>query len=710
MFQVQRVRGRLFEIEILVPPGLQLTSVGPAEVVESAVAHPESATAGVLDQREADHGQGQVLVLHLTPQARVLKMFSLRLRGQERTGGDGPVRLGLFSVRDGLSNTNLVSLLADRRVSFEVADGLAERGRGESGSFRQLPTPEATAIPKAGSIERMPIALLKSSQNPRWLTGRLVRHRTQIDHDTRISARVNQRLIEVRQDTELHVRHGALSALVVLVPLSRSQVWQVQGKETLRREELDHPPEGPGRFRLVFDPPVTESTLLTFRFQLPLGLAGPGAAETQALIPRFVFEQGTSSSTRLDLTSAPGVTLASRDGAWTPLDAPADTVTAGERTRSYRLTRPADPASGFALSVGLLDQLALPSLVVPRTLLRTVLTADHESRTRAWYWMDTHPVAVSLRLPDDARWIRARVDGRVTDQVEREAPGQSYRVALPAEPPTRPVLLEVEYQLASRPSGGLCPPPQLPDDAVLGQSLWEVRIPWTEAIVGVPRGWDDANDWYWDAYVWKRRPSRAAAKLLSWVAGSAAQTTEPEDELAAEEPDGAHGYLFGRAGKPTPLDPWLASRVGLIVCCSGGVLLVGFVLMFSRVPFRAIWVVVATLGLVFSAIVHHSALVLAVQSAFGGIVLTVLGFTLQGLVARARSARLPTIAPSSQAGAAASPSAVDDGSLVRPEGVGSDDSTAIRARASSTMDFAPQALVLAPDQNTGRGSRLGHPG
>ena len=33
--EVQRVRGRLFEIQVAIPPGLQLLSVGPPELVES---------------------------------------------------------------------------------------------------------------------------------------------------------------------------------------------------------------------------------------------------------------------------------------------------------------------------------------------------------------------------------------------------------------------------------------------------------------------------------------------------------------------------------------------------------------------------------------------------------------------------------------------------------------------------------------------------
>jgi len=36
------------------------------------------------------------------------------------------------------------------------------------------------------------------------------------------------------------------------------------------------------------------------------------------------------------------------------------------------------------------------------------------------------------------------------------------------------------------------------------QSLWELRLPWSQALVGIPRDWSDENQWYWTGYAWKR--------------------------------------------------------------------------------------------------------------------------------------------------------------------------------------------------------------
>ena len=352
-----------------------------------------------------------------------------------------------------------------------------------------------------------------------------------------------------------------------------------------------------------------------------------------------------------------------------------------------------------------MDQVSLPNLVVPRSLLRSVLGIDNESRTHAWYWIEAHPSSVSFSLPDRAQWIRARIDGRAADQVEHEPSGGFYRLSLPPESQSKPVLIEIEYQLSGNWADQVCAAPELPAEAVVLQTLWEVQIPWSQALIGVPRGWADENDWHWDFYVWKRRPWRPFSKLVGWVAGSPTQTAIL-DEMLGEEPESSHSYLFGRSGKAVAMNLWVANRAAIIAGCSGSVLLLGFLLMFSRARFRAIWIVVVGLCLLASALVHPSVLLLVAQSALSGVVLTLLGFVIQRLIERARSSGVPAIPmplPSpAQAGAG--------GSQIGPDGVGSDDSTAIRARSSSTMDYAPQPLTLEPEQDSVRSSRVGQSG
>jgi hypothetical protein len=99
-------------------------------------------------------------------------------------------------------------------------------------------------------------------------------------------------------------------------------------------------------------------------------------------------------------------------------------------------------------------------------------------------------------------------------------------------------------------------------------------------------------------------------------------------------------------------------------------------------------------------------LLLVAQSALSGVILTLLGCLIQRLIERSRSAAAPAIplpsAGPGQAGAGAA--------QIGPDGVGSDDSTAIRARAASTMDYAPGPVTLGQEQESARSSRVRQPG
>ena len=132
------------------------------------------------------------------------------------------------------------------------------------------------------------------------------------------------------------------------------------------------------------------------------------------------------------------------------------------------------------------------------------------------------------------------------------------------------------------------------------------------------------------------------------------------------------------------------NRAAIIAGCSGSVLLLGFLLMFSRARFRAIWIVVVGLCLLASALGHPSVLLLVAQSALSGVVLTLLGFVIQRLIERARSSGVPAIPMPL-------PARHRRVREVRRSGLtGWAPMTPRRsARASSPMDHAPQAWTLS---------------
>ena len=637
--QIQRVRGRLFDLEIAVPTDLQLTSVGPSEVVESAIPIP---ARGLTTKGEEPRPAAQVLKVHLTPSGRDLRSFSLRLRGQQRTVPEGAVKLGLFATRDGVCTVSTVSLFADRELGFEPDTETTLQDDTEGAAFRlqprgELPTGGPTT-PPAG--ERSLIAVFKSNQNPSWLRGRLTRHPMSITHDTRITAHLARRSIDVRQDTELRVRHGSISSVTVRVPLPRSLVWQVQGKETIKREELDEKAGDSRRYRLVFNPPILESSVLSFRFQVPVDVAASDAEPGKATIPWIGVEEGTSTSTTVELTTTPGIKASAADAAWIGAALDDGEPGGGSHRQVYRSSKPVTEAVGFTLSARLMDQVALPPMVVPRVLLHTVLGIDNESKTHARYWIESHPATVSFSLPGQAQWIRARIDGRIADQVEHEPARGLYRLTLPPESQSKPVLVELEYELPAPSNGQVCCAPELPAEAVVLQTFWELQIPWNQAVIGVPAGWADENDWHWDFYVWKCRPWKPFSRLVGWVAGC--RHRRPAWTRCSERNRTARIAIFSAVrASPSPStsgwrtaprsSPSARAACSCWASCS----------MFSRARFRVIWAVAAALCLVVSALVHPSVLLLVIQSALSGVVLTLLGLLIQGLVERAGSPPRP---------------------------------------------------------------------
>jgi hypothetical protein len=697
--EVERIRGRLFAVDVTVPAGVEFLTAGPPELIQSQSARKATQNGAA----EAHTGPpAQVLTLQLTPLARDQKTFVLSLASRQRIGQEQDLRLGLLAPAGGMAGTSVVSLFARRNATFEPEKGSGPGDDGGTSEFRMLPT-ATPAADGAGTGERVADAVFSSDQRPSWLRGRLIRHPRTISYETTVSAQVFAGRVEVRQDTALQVRNGSVRSLSVRAPFARAELWDVQGKEYARREEIG-PADKDREYRLHFDPPITDRSLLTFRFRLPLEPALSAAAEARNQIPWIRIDDAATGSTTLLLTATPGIKAVAEEAAWGGTGAEWENQAGSGLTQRYRLLRPGGEGerAGLPFTARLLEQVPMPPVVAPRALLRTVVGPARDSRTHAWYWLDSHGSELPFRLPAGARLVRARIDGRATDQLESGTANESYRLILPGESKSKPVLVELVYQVPAAEAGPVWSPPMLEEGAVVLQTLWLVQIPASQTLVGTPTGWADENEWYWDIYVWKRRPWRSVARLAAWLTGSPAQSVNV-DEVLGEEPDDSHGFLFGRSDGPGPLRPTLASRAWVVALCSGTVLLLGFFVMFSRVRFRIVWMVIAALGVLAAALAQPSVLLLVAQSAVSGVILTLLGLLIQRLIGRDRAwirpleSSMHTPRPASDGAPAATPA-----------GVGSDDSTAVRVRRpSSTVDYVASPVSLAPEHEPSGGSRTG---
>ena len=679
---VQRVRGRLFEIEIGVAPELKAPTAGPAELIESATPMARDGAAAGLPARSE-----RILKLRLTALGRDQKSLSLKLVGRQDAPTSGEARLGLFTPRGAVSTSAAFSLYTGRDLTVESLDeplfneAPRDDGKAEGELFASV----------FGSAASPPSLRLRSTRNPGVLKVRLEHHPLEITHETKVSAQIDRLGVDVRQESAVRVRYGAVRSLIVKVPAKTASSWTLSSKEAIPREDLGAAPDGARRFRLTFDRPIVGTSTLAFRYRLPLGRSLGSAEPTSFPISWIQIEEGTAGDCVFDLTPDPNVKLTMNDPSWSRAqDADAD-LPGTASTLRYRLIPGATAPKGLNVSAELVESVSLPRLVVSRALLAATLGFDDDLRVHAWYALDAHPASLSLSLPEGARWIRARVDGRAVDQIEPVGEGESYRFGLPPESPGRSVVVELEYQASAATVRKAWEPPKLLEGADVLQTYWLVQVPWNAALIGLPGGWADENRWYWDLYVWKRRPVATLDELIGWATGATAATPPPE-EIVADR--GFHGYLFGRAGPPSALDAWIASRAWIIVVCSGLVLALGFAATFVRLGERWVWGGAAVVGLLSAMFLHPSVIALFLQAGSCGFVLTLFGYLIHRTPHRdggVGSSARPGSAPASGLGF--------DSSLrsAAGVGVGSDDSTAVRVRVSSTMDY----LSLQPAPESG---------
>jgi hypothetical protein len=188
------------------------------------------------------------------------------------------------------------------------------------------------------------------------------------------------------------------------------------------------------------------------------------------------------------------------------------------------------------------------------------------------------------------------------------------------------------------------------------------------------------------------------ASLNEWIKGAGLSTSAIGDSNGSAGDD-SDRYLFSRTGQPSDFSVWIVPRSWLVGVCSGATLFVGFLAIFAKLRFRTIWLGVAALGLVAAVLVRPSVTFLAIQSAAIGVVLTLVGLSLEGLIERRKS----QAAPPRRSSVITSPAGADS-SLNRSPDVGSDDSTAIRVRVASTLDYVPAPIAAAPAANEERSS------
>jgi hypothetical protein len=679
------VRGRLTDVELGVPPGLELTSVGPADVVES------SHLSDMIAARDPGATiRERRLRIRLTSPGRDANKVTLKLTGLQRIAPEGKVKLGVFTPIQAASAHASFTLVADRGLALALAD---DSGRIRVSSEFPPATNKLEGAGQWGTLQEdldpSPLWLV-DDDNSRLLDVNITRHARTLVQETLLSAKVSKGWIDLIERSTIGVRHGVLLSLEILVPAEIVDRWEMLDKELADREELGPEPGGGRRYRLMFPRPIVDK--LTLRFRYRLNLISPLDAMTarEVTIPSISLREVPPGPTKVEMSLAPEIVLKGTVQGWIQSSGDSRAEPTGEGAiLSFTESEPSDRGRPFEFQAIALPPVALPSLVVPRLLLKMVANDDEAIHTSATYWVEAHGPDFAFALPDAARWIGARIDGRSAEHVDYDPAHGGYRLRFPGEFGSKSVLVELQYEQGGRGVAATWQAPRLSDGGALLQTLWELRLPSSLALVGVPRGWSDENQWAWSGFMWTRRPRRDTTAVNEWIGGAQA-LARAVDEFDGTVPDDHDRYLFSRSGPPAALSFSVASRSWLVAICSGATLFFGFLAIFSKIRFRTTWLGIAGLTFLAAVLVQPSVMFLALESALLGLMLTMVGLVIELLIERIRSRSVrarPVAVPTSRP--------VPDSSLNLRPSVGSDDSTAIRVRPSSTLDFVP-AEIAAP--------------
>ena len=687
----QTARGRLYELTIGVPPGLEIESVGPDEVVSawqigapSAGPPPGNEAAGL-----------RLLTVRLLPRVQDAGRFGLHIVGRQPLVPAREARIGLLRPLGVVPGGGQIAVLTDPSLTVDLS-GPGDSPAGGDGIFHpaaQAP-PADWLWPAGRTPTSAPMLWLRYLQTPGELPLRVSTHPRTVTHATSLQVRVGRQEVDVQQETECSIRFGSLDHLDVDVPVALEGRWELEGAGVATRSDLGRSERGNRTFRLTFTGEVSHTTRLRFHYHLPVGPSLEPGRPLDMQVPwiRPVGSVPAPGPLRATVTAEPGLGLAIVSPSWQPAADPSAPVPPGGEFEgsAERLVRASSEAEAGTLDlrVSVRPLAALPGLVVPRLGLRTVQTPEGDLRTSAWFGVETRQGSLSFSLPPGAELQRVRVGGEVIAQIEQLGPGGGYRVVLPSRPQDgTPLPVELDYVVPAARARGAWVPASLLEGGIIQQTYWEVRLPWSRALVGVPSGWSDENEWYWDVYVWKRRPWGRMNDAASWVAGGPARSTGVARSDADDPRGDYHAYMFGRPSRPVDLPITVVSRAWLVALGSGSVLAVGGLLILVwRPSLRLVWVAALVLGLSVAALLHPSVTFLVVQSSVIGLLLTALLAVMQRVVDHRRRAAAVFGEPGGS-----SPAPAPGSSFNRGVGVpGSDDSTAIRVRPVqvSTMDFA----------------------
>ena len=690
-------QGKVLEVQVVLPRGLEFEGAEPREVVETTEIVPLDADNAPSPGAEA----ARVATIRLTPQAYESEAFSLILKGWCAIDPSRPVALPVFRPRVDLSEEDRYAIVTDRNVAVEPVEP-AEGASAYRVDWGSPPTDWPWPARKPGLD--LGLLWLRSIANPESIPLKVTVRPRSIRHESTLSALVDRRGAEVVEEIGVEVAFGVVSRLDLALSAEIPARWEVEGLDLAGREPLPPDPGGSRRYRLKFARDYSDPFRFRIRYRLPFADPPVGDRPGQIRLEPIRILEGSSTGRRVVIAADSRFDLRPEAKGWDPSALPdLATSTDGPPVRLSLSTRDERPGP-IDLRIVAGPQLAMPGVIVSRLWIKAVQGLDDQLETSARFWVESRDGSLRVALPPGSTWVKARVGGLEIGEGSVEIlKRDEYRFKLPGASATGPVLVTIDFVVPAAESVKGWPTVRLIGDGIVQRTIWEVQVPGSRAMIGTPVGWTDENEWYWTGALWKRRPSKGPAELAHWLTGGSSRYRLGE-LLDSGESSGRQIYLFSRVGPPALLRMALLSRISLLLLCSGPVLALGLLVLARRPPPR--WIASGLLLGVFAAgaMVEPDVLIVVVQSSLLGCALWISSLAMNWAIEKAgRAAR-----SSGDAALIVAPSSTGS-SMARPVPVGSDDSTAIRARplnpsAVSTADHV--VLIRSPRHELGESNRL----
>ncbi len=558
--------------------------------------------------------------------------FQVRLTASRTIPGDSDsIAFGLPSVE--VENVAPLSLIVGDSVSVESVL------TGTDGTSIS-PLPFATQIDKvSGELsERQRIRYYRvDTTAPKFLVS-IARRAPEVRTESSVVAELFEGQFSVTQNILYDVDFTRLSTVRLLIPDEIApetiqfalEVQDSADETTVLIPEATVDFNGFKQLLLsVGEPGRTGQFFIRMRF--PVDLQQPLAAGSsqstsipviQSVDAEFVqcrFETGIGTNAEVSVDDGSWLQHRSLDGApfWS-LDGNAQTIPITLRYSTNQFDRP---------------------FSIKRAVLQT--SFDKAGRTRTWarYRLDSYVPFVLISFPNgtlpdfqDVTWGGTTVLS--TDRITRvEGKPSDYRIDLSGLSTSAPPILSLQFVSPEKfpfdwVSAHTALAPQFPQSTWLGETIWEISIPFGHNLFINPEEYSSASPWERSIIFWSRRPRYD--NLSQWIA--------PENVLSNQSAYSPQNrYQFESVGEMGPMRFHSMSQSFVVFLGAGLSLAIGFVLLRISFTRNALTVLMLAFAVACFALWFPGPVLLLLQPAILGLMLAVGALYLENLTKRHRA-------------------------------------------------------------------------